>query len=134
MIVDSSALIAFSSREPGWESISKALLTGEAASISSVTWLETSIVLSGDRYRFTPEQLGTLFRLTRMAMIDFTSQHTYAAIDAYRRYGRGNHPARLNFGDCSSYATAVLAGEPLLYVGDDFAQTDIESALPSKTK
>jgi uncharacterized protein with PIN domain len=91
-------------------------------------------VLSGDRYRFTPEQLGTLFRLTRMTMIDFTSQHTYAAMDAYRRYGRGNHPARLNFGDCSSYATAVIAGETLLYVGDDFAQTDIESALPPKTK
>jgi ribonuclease VapC len=51
-----------------------------------------------------------------------------AALDAYMRYGKGRHPAKLNYGDCMSYAAARVAGQPLLYVGNDFAQTDIEAA------
>lgn len=60
---------------------------------------------------------------------DFTAAHAHAAVAAWARYGRGRHPAKLNYGDCMAYATAKLAGEPLLYVGGDFALTDIESAL-----
>lgn len=62
--------------------------------------------------------------------IEFDAAHAAAAVDAWQRYGRGRHPAKLNYGDCMAYATAKLAGEPLLYVGDDFALTDIETAVP----
>ena len=64
-----------------------------------------------------------------LEIVAFSEQHAATALEAWQRYGKGNHSARLNLGDCMSYATAKLAGEPLLYVGDDFAQTDIESAL-----
>ena len=60
--------------------------------------------------------------------IPFGPAHWREAVDAYQRFGRGRHPARLNFGDCLSYATAKLAGQPLLFIGHDFSQTDIEQA------
>ena len=70
-----------------------------------------------------------LVRLLEEADVDivpFGEEHWPAAVEAFRRYGKGRHPAGLNFGDCLTYATASLAGEPLLAVGDDFAQTDLE--------
>ncbi len=60
-----------------------------------------------------------------VTVIPFTNAHNTAALDAYLRYGKGRHPAALNFGDCMTYATARLAGAPLLCVGEDFAQTDL---------
>jgi ribonuclease VapC len=60
--------------------------------------------------------------------IPFSQVHWREAVEAYQRFGRGRHPAKLNFGDCLSYATALLAGQPLLFVGNDFNQTDIDSA------
>jgi ribonuclease VapC len=59
--------------------------------------------------------------------IPFGSVHWREAVDAFRRFGRGQHPAGLNFGDCLTYAAASLSGEPLLFVGDSFAKTDLES-------
>ena len=61
-------------------------------------------------------------------MITFNEVHLDTAITAYLRYGRGHHPADLNFGDCMSYAVAAVAGMPLLFTGEDFSQTDIEAA------
>ncbi len=58
----------------------------------------------------------------------FGEPHLRAAIKAYLKYGKGRHPAKLNYGDCMSYASARIAGSPLLFVGNDFAQTDIEAA------
>jgi len=69
-----------------------------------------------------PRQLG-------IDVVPFTAEHAAGAARAFERYGRGRHPAKLNYGDCMAYATAKLAGEPLLYVGDDFAKTDIASVL-----
>lgn len=60
--------------------------------------------------------------------IPFTEAHWRIATDAFLRFGKGRHPAALNFGDCMTYATAKLAGEPLLFVGNDFAQTDLPRA------
>ncbi len=73
--------------------------------------------------------LADFGREFRIESIPFTAEHGRLAMDAWRRFGRGNHPARLNFGDCISYATARHAGTSLLFVGDDFTQTDIESAM-----
>jgi ribonuclease VapC len=63
-----------------------------------------------------------------LQFVPFGAEHVQVATDAWRRYGKGNHPAKLNFGDCISYATAQLASEPLLFVGNDFTQTDISAA------
>ena len=63
-----------------------------------------------------------------ISRVPFGEHHWREALAAYRRYGRSRHPAALNYGDCIAYATARLAGEPLLFVGADFAKTDIESA------
>ena len=61
-------------------------------------------------------------------IVPFQEEHYEAAVSAFLRYGKGRHPARLNFGDCMSYALAVITGLPLLYTGDDFSKTDIQSA------
>ena len=63
-----------------------------------------------------------------ITVLPFGEEHYLLAVDAWQRFGRGRHPACLNFGDCLSYATAKLAGQPLLCVGDDFAFTDLELA------
>lgn len=128
MIVDTSALVAIVAREPGWLRILKALETSPANGLSTMTVLELRIVLSLDRFR-AADIVDEYLRRYRLDAIDFTLAHADAAAEAHHRYGRARHPARLNFGDCASYATAKLAGEPLLYAGNDFAQTDIESAL-----
>ena len=128
MIVDTSALIAIVAREGGWERLIDALEDSVTNALSTMTLLELRIVLSLERFN-AADVVDDLLRRYRIATIDFTVLHADAAAEAYRKYGRGRHPARLNFGDCASYATAKLAGEPLLFVGDDFSQTDLTSAL-----
>ena len=72
--------------------------------------------------------LKDLLRATEAEVIPFTEDHGRAALNAYLRFGKGRHPAALNFGDCLCYATASVARQPLLYVGEDFSQTDIQKA------
>lgn len=72
--------------------------------------------------------LSDFLAVYRVALLDFDDRHVEVAVRAFLRYGKGRHPARLNFGDCMTYATAKLAGAPLLFVGVDFAKTDLEGA------
>ncbi|MEX1077680.1 MAG: type II toxin-antitoxin system VapC family toxin [Homoserinimonas sp.] len=129
MIIDTSALVAMVAREPGYERLTRAVVD-QPVSMSAVSVLEARVVLAARRFDVAPDLLDALFIKLRLTTLDFTNDHVDAAAAAYRRYGKGNHPARLNMGDCAAYATAKLAGEPLLYVGDDFTQTDVESAIP----
>jgi ribonuclease VapC len=130
MIVDSSALIAIVKAEHDAEVYIEALSSG--ARISAATLVETSIVVDAaadarDRGRF--DQVLAQFALT---VEPLTEEHARIARQAYRDFGRGQgHPARLNMGDCFSYALAKATGEPLLYKGSDFVHTDIRSALES---
>jgi ribonuclease VapC len=81
--------------------------------------------------KYVPNPVGELAELLIAHGIDiehFTSEHAAAACEAFLRYGKGRHPAGLNFGDCMSYAVAKLSRMPLLYVGGDFAKTDVQSA------
>lgn len=129
MIVDTSAIVAVALQEDGFERL-KAALVSQPVKMSSVTLFEARIVLESSRLGFGREAVDHYLESTEMQVVDFTNDHVAVATAAYRRYGKGNHPARLNMGDCAAYATAKLADEPLLYVGNDFAQTDIVSALP----
>ena len=129
MIVDSSAIIAMVLGEPETRTLARALANSQTARISAPVWLEMSMVIQSPRIGQARPYVERFVRGLGLEVVAFSEQHAATALEAWQRYGKGNHPARLNFGDCMSYATAKLAGEPLLYVGDDFAQTDIESAL-----
>lgn len=131
MIVDSSALVALMLAEPGWERIQAALL-GRMAILPAPCYLEICMVMSG-RFGTSSVQeriMGLLDRLS-IRILPFTSAHAQAAADAFLRYGKGRHPAALNFGDCMAYAAAKVEGLPLLFVGEDFARTDVAVAAPA---
>ena len=128
MIVDTSAFIAIALREPGFPMLAAAILNGPAG-MSAVSALEARIVLGSERLAVPAATIDALFERTGIQVVEFTVAHSEAAAIAYGRFGKGNHAARLNMGDCASYATAQLAARPLLFVGDDFAQTDVARAL-----
>lgn len=130
MIVDSSALVAIVFEEPAHERLLRAITDpGANPAVGSPTVAELGIVLSA-RLRLDARPLvGGLLDQLGMATIPFSEAHWRAAIEGYWRYGRGRHRAHLNFGDCLTYAVASLAAEPLLFVGDDFAHTDLTPAL-----
>jgi ribonuclease VapC len=129
MVIDSSALVAFLTREPQARAINDALADASVRRVAAPTWLETSMVLRAARFSFGTSEIDGLRDSLQLEVVDFTAEHASAALDAWYEFGKGRHPAALNFGDCMAYAVAKVAGEPLLYVGDDFAKTDIESAL-----
>jgi ribonuclease VapC len=125
MIVDSSALVALIFKEPEWPSILDKLESHPRAGVATPTLVETGIVVCA---RVGPEGASMLRRLIvdlDLQVVPFGEHHWQAAVAAFVQYGRGRHRAALNFGDAMAYATAKLAGEPLLFVGDDFAHTDV---------
>jgi ribonuclease VapC len=87
-----------------------------------------AIELSRRRGQDAGPWLRSFLRNADAEVVPFTEEHLDAAIDAFLRFGKGRHRAALNFGDCMAYAVAAVAGMPLLYTGDDFAQTDIPAA------
>jgi ribonuclease VapC len=125
MIIDSSAVLAVIGREPGHERIVHELAVSTGTRIGAPTQLETGIVLMA---RLGPRGRTVLARFLQenaIQIVGFDEDHAAVALDAYSRFGKGRHPAALNFGDCCTYATASIAGEQLLCVGNDFRQTDV---------
>ena len=129
MIVDTSALMAIFQREPEANSFLETLAVARAAAVSAVSVVETGIVLSYRKGQPMQAAVEHLLRRLAINVVPFTDQHRVEALNAHWRYGRGRHPAALNFGDCIAYATAKLSAEPLLFKGHDFSQTDIEPAV-----
>jgi ribonuclease VapC len=126
VIVDSSVVVALLLREPGYEPLLERLAGEEDAGIGAPTLTETGIVL-GAKLGVPGRSLVARFvQESRLVVIAFSELHWPVAIDAFQRFGKRRHPAGLNFGDCMTYATARLAAEPLLCLGDDFAKTDLE--------
>ena len=128
MIVDSSALVAVVFQEPNYDVIIDKLVESEATGIGTPTLVETGIVLAARLQKDSRTLLERMLEEFDIAEVPFSEHHWRAALNAYLRFGRGRHPASLNFGDCLSYAVARLAQEPLLYVGDDFSATDVTKA------
>ena len=126
MIIDASALVALIQNEPAAEQVA-ALVAGERNLVVGAPTLTETLVVLTARYGAVAR---TVFDRVRseidLRTAEFTADHAYAAQRAYLRFGRGRHPAGLNFGDCMSYAVAQLAHEPLLAIGEDFPQTDLE--------
>ena len=126
MILDSSAVVAIALREPAWERLVAAVAAEpRGVGIGAPTLVETTIVLSARLGRDARGLVGRLLLEGDIAVVPFTDVHFGTATEAWLRYGRGRHPAGLNFGDCLAYATARLADEPLLFTGDDFARTGV---------
>lgn len=129
MIVDSSAVIAILTREPRAAELLKVIRGSVNPRISAGNWVEVSMVCISRGLSATSGEVDALPGQLGIDVMPFTPDHAAHAARAFEKYGRGRHPAKLNYGDCMAYATAKLAREPLLYVGDDFALTDIEPAL-----
>ena len=128
MIVDSSAVLAILFSEPDARRHAGAIMAASPCRMSVANVLEASIVVERRGGDATAHELDTLLNSAEIELVPVTIEHLEAARRAWRRFGKGNHPAALNFGDCFAYALAKATGEPLLFKGEDFAQTDIEAA------
>jgi ribonuclease VapC len=125
VIVDSSALVALALRQPGFDDVLTKILSADSVAAGAPTLAETGIVLTARLGVDARPVLGRLLEELQVVVVPFTGEHWREAVGAYHRFGKGRHPASLNFGDCLTYAVASLAGEALLAIGDDFTQTDL---------
>ena len=128
MTLDSSALIAILFGEPGHLDLIDRILAADHVRVGTPTLVETSLVFAGRRRTTVVGELEALLRELDVTVVPFGEREWRAAVEAFLRYGRGRHKAALNFGDCVAYGTADAASDSLLFVGDDFAQTDITPA------
>ena len=129
MVIDSSAILAIVFQEPGFEALLEAMEQASILAAGTPTLTETGIVLEA---RLGAGAHGLLERILDeldIREIPFGEVHWREAVDAYRRFGKGRHPAALNFGDCLTYAVSSLSGQPLLFTGDGFSRTDLLPAL-----
>ncbi len=129
MVLDTSALVAILRDEPERETFVRAISSSHDTLISAATLLECSIVLHRKRGDEAVERLDELLQSAGVRCVAVDVAHVHAAREAWTRYGKGRSPAKLNFGDCFSYALATTTGRPLLYKGEDFAHTDVASAV-----
>ena len=129
MIVDSSALLAILNRESDADLYETAIGAATHCRMSAANILEAAIVVESRGGFEAGNELDALLEAAEIGIEPVTAEHTAAARQAWRRFGKGRHRASLNFGDCFAYAAAHTMREPLLYKGDDFALTDIPSAL-----
>ena len=130
MIVDTSALLAVFFQESEAEDFARAIAGAQVSRMSAASLLEAGIVADSQTDPRTGRQLDALVANFRLRIEPVTEEQVRIARQAYLDFGRGNHPAALNFGDCFAYALAKTTGEPLLFKGDDFGQTDIQPYRP----
>ena len=126
MVVDTSAVIAILFNEPETESFVRALADDSKKMISAFNALESAIVIEAKKGEAGGRELDLLLHRARIEIISLNGDQVEIALTAWRKYGKGNHPAGLNIGDCCAYALAKYSGEPLLFKGKDFSQTDIQ--------
>lgn len=130
MIVDTSAVIAILRDEPEAPELASALVRASTRRMSAVSYLETCVVIDRARDPIASRRVDDLIARAALRIEPVTREHAELARAAYRDFGKGSGSrAQLNFGDCFSYALARATGEPLLFKGEDFAHTDLRSAL-----
>lgn len=128
MILDSSAIVAELMNEPSSKAIQLKLVQAETLGVGAPTLVETLMVLRNRRGERAQADVTKWLNRLGIQTVAFEEAHWREAVTAFERFGKGRHPAALNFGDCLSYAVATVAKQPLLFIGNDFAQTDIEQA------
>lgn len=129
MVIDTSALIAILNYEPEAAQFATAIQDTSIRLISAAALLECAIVIETRYGEAGGRKLDELLSKAQIKIEPVTPKQVTAARLAYRTYGKGRHPAALNFGDCFSYALAKVTGEPILFKGDDFSQTDLKWAI-----
>lgn len=130
MVIDTSAILAILLDEPERRTFNEAIESADSRTMSVASFVEVSIVVES---RFGAEGLRDFDLFVERAGIEFAAvdlEQARAARRAFTRFGKGRHPAGLNFGDCFAYALATMRGEPLLYKGDDFGNTDVMPVEP----
>jgi ribonuclease VapC len=129
MFVDASAIVAILTREPQAAQLADLLESAKTPITSAVAVFEAALGLCRKRHASVAEaqaDLADFLTITGIRTVPITGREAATALDAFARYGKGRgHPAQLNLGDCFAYAVATTHQVPLLYKGDDFAQTDI---------
>lgn len=129
MVVDSSAILALLMNEPEAEKFAEALSIASIRRMSTANFLEASIVIETRHGLAGGEKLDELIEKAQISIVPVTVEQANTARNAYRAFGKGRHPAGLNFGDCFAYALAKTQDEALLFKGDDFTKTDIQIAV-----
>lgn len=127
LVVDTSAIVAIVMEEPEAADFIAALASARSRVLTSVNLLEAQIVLTFGK-GMPAGTAEDLVARENIEVISFDEDLSNLAFDAYRRFGKGRHPTKLNMGDCAAYALAKSRGWPLLYKGADFTQTDVERA------
>lgn len=130
MVIDTSALLAILQDEPERRSFNEEIEAADTRVMSVATFVEVSIVVEARRGSDGLRDLDLFLAKAGIELIDLDLEQAKAACTAFSRFGRGRHPAGLNYGDCFSYALAQIRAEPLLFKGGDFVLTDVV-ALPS---
>jgi len=129
MTLDSSALVAILFAEPGYLDLVDRILEADHVRVGAPTLVEASLVFIGRQGGSRrAESVEGLIEELGVSIVPFGEAEWHLAVDAFRRFGRGRHPAALNYGDCLAYATAKSFRDTLLFVGDDFTKTDIAPA------
>lgn len=131
MVIDSSALIAILLNEAESGAFAKAIAADPKRLIGAFNLLETAIVIEAKKGEAGGIQLDLLLHRAGIEIVAVNAEQVELARWAWRAYGKGNHPAGLNIGDCCAYALAKCSGEPLLFKGEDFALTDIRAVGPA---
>jgi ribonuclease VapC len=129
MTLDSSVLVSVLFAEPGYLELVDRMLEAEHVRVGAPTLVEASLVVAGRRRAPAKGEVEGLVKELAITVVPFGEAEWRAAVDAFLRFGRGRHPAALNFGDCLAYASAAVARDTLLFIGDDFTQTDITPAV-----
>ncbi len=128
MIIDTSAVVAILLAESDAARYERTISTAWPRRMSVVALLETTMVIEGRSGPDAGHDLDQFLQEAEIELTPVTLEQVEAARQAWRRFGKGNHEAALNFGDCFAYALATVTGEPLLFKGDDFRRTDVEAA------
>ncbi|WP_269930895.1 type II toxin-antitoxin system VapC family toxin [Aminobacter sp. HY435] len=129
MIVDASAILAIILDEPEGQAFEDLLIADRPRpAMSPVNFLEAAVRIDALRSDHKSGRFDALVTTLDIELATVTPEQAHLAREAYRKFGKGNHPAKLNFGDCFAYALAKARREPLLFKGDDFRMTDIEAA------
>ncbi len=126
MVIDTSAILAILQDEPERRKFNEAIEAAETRSLSAASFVECSMILES---RYGPDgvrDLDLLISKAHISLVSVDEDQANLARRAFREYGKGRHPAGLNYGDCFSYALSTALNEPLLFKGGDFSQTDVE--------
>jgi ribonuclease VapC len=134
MVIDTSVMIAILMGEPEAEVLARTLISEEKRLMSAFSVLEAGIVVETRKGEAGGRELDLLLHRAAVEIIPFTPEQQKIALSAWRKYGKGHHPAGLNIGDCCSYALARYTDQPLLYKGDDFLKTDIRPMVARQLK